>query len=334
MDHLTRSSRNTFARLSLDKSTLLRTDQAWVDDRLADSASRFVLVWRSQQLFSREPTEPVLLVREEVADLIDSGGAITLLGTRDGEAIFGLGVVAEHSDLDQRFAAHGSFKDLRRLSARLSADDAAVLAYSRAMAYWHQHHVYCGKCGASTVSTEAGHCRVCSDATCAQQHHPRTDPAIIVLVEYEDRCLLARQSIWPPTMYSSIAGFVEPGETLESAVVREVFEETNISVKEVHYHSSQPWPFPCSIMLGFHAVADSTDIKLNDGELEDALWLSREELVERISAGSLQVPPSVSIAYRLVEHWYDAGELGTLAQLNERLAGRATIEPGRIRTPE
>ena len=334
MDHLTRSSRNTFASLELDKSTLLRTDEAWVGERLRDSATRYVVVWRSQHLVAIEKVKPVLLEREAVEEFIGHGGTVILLGTRYGNAIFGLGVFDDDAGLAERFSKHGLFKDLRRLSPLLSAEDAAVLAYSRAMAYWHQHHRFCGVCGAPTNSTDAGHCRVCSDDACAQLHHPRTDPAIIVLVEHENRCLLARQRIWPPTMYSSIAGFVEPGESLEGAVVREVFEETNIKVKEVRYHSSQPWPFPCSIMLGFHAIAGSTEIHLNDDELEDALWLSREELVERVSVGSLQVPPNMSIAYRLVEHWFDAGELGTLAALNEQLQGRATIEPSRIRAPE
>src|SRR5262249_49094954 len=147
------------------------------------------------------------------------------------------------------------FTDLRRVGPLLERFEGSLLAYARGITYWHQRHRFCGVCGAPTRSRDAGHVRVCLNETCKTQHFPRTDPAVIMLVHDGDRCLLGRQSVWPTGMHSTLAGFVEPGESLEEAVAREVREETAIEVTDVAYHSSQPWPFPSSVMLGFHARA-------------------------------------------------------------------------------
>jgi NAD+ diphosphatase len=190
-----------------------------------------------------------------------------------------------------------------------------MLAYAKAMTYWHRCHRFCGNCGSPTVSTQGGHLRVCTNPQCGQHHFPRTDPAIIVLVTSGERCLLGRQQIWPAGRYSIIAGFVEPGESLEAAVAREVREETGIAVEQVRYWASQPWPFPSSLMLGFRAEAASTSVQLRDGELEAARWLSREEIAIELRQGALRLPPEVSISYQLIESWFDAGGLRCLKHL-------------------
>ena len=332
MDHLSRSTRNAFAGLDLDKSSLRRTDTQWVTERLTDRQTRFVPVWRTKNLFAERATAtPVWLTRDAVAEFLDTE-TLALLGTRGGHTLFVIGLPAHDDGISERFAAHGRFGDLRHLSPVLDAGDAAVLAYSRALAYWHQQHQFCGRCGHPTRAIEAGHARICAAPDCATQHHPRTDPAIIVLVEHTERCLLARQAIWPPGMYSTVAGFVEPGESLEAAVLREVREETDIEVAEVHYHSSQPWPFPGSIMLGFYARASSDRIRRNDQELEDARWLTRLQLAEELDAGTVQIPPQMSIAYRLIEHWYDEHADTKLSDVISRLAGRGLVDPKKIRT--
>jgi NAD+ diphosphatase len=174
------------------------------------------------------------------------------------------------------------------------------------MAYWHYRHRFCGDCGSPTRSTEGGHQRVCTNDQCKQPHFPRTDPAIIVIITSGKHCLLGRQRAWPKDLYSTIAGFVEPGESLEAAVVREIKEETGVQVDEVYYHSSQAWPFPGSIMLGFSAKTASKDVSLDINELEDARWLSREEMENGLKAGSLKLPSPVSIAFRLIEDWFNA----------------------------
>jgi NAD+ diphosphatase len=170
------------------------------------------------------------------------------------------------------------------------------------MVHWREHHRYCGRCGSPTLALQGGHVMQCSDPTCARQQFPRLDPAVIVLVTDGERALLGRQPAWPPGRYSTIAGFVEPGESLEDAVAREVREETGVVIDEAVYHSSQPWPFPSSLMLGFTAHASQTAIDLSDEELEDAGWFTRAQ----IAAGEIALPTTHSISFRLIEDWYDS----------------------------
>jgi NAD+ diphosphatase len=183
------------------------------------------------------------------------------------------------------------------------------------MTYWHHRHRFCGVCGSPTDSIEGGFQRLCANPDCGHRHFPRTDPAIIVLVTSGERGLLGRQPSWPKGMYSTIAGFVEPGETLEDAVIREVREETNIELCRVHYHSSQPWPFPSSLMLGFSAQAASSEIRVDEYELENACWFTREELTRKLLANVLRLPSPMSISFRLIEDWFDAGSCGPLRSL-------------------
>ena len=175
------------------------------------------------------------------------------------------------------------------------------------MDHWHRVHAYCGSCGSATESSESGHMRVCTNEECARRHFPRTDPAIIVLVESGDSCLLGRKKEWPDRRYSTLAGFVEPGETPEQAVWREVFEETGTRVESVKYLGAQPWPFPGSLMLGFHARAPKGIISLMDDELQDARWFSRAEIAEWVPDHRLRLPTRISIAYRLLSSWFDLG---------------------------
>jgi NAD+ diphosphatase len=170
--------------------------------------------------------------------------------------------------------------------------------------HWHARHHFCGVCGYPTQSAEAGHVRRCTNPTCGASHFPRTDPAVIMLVhDGGDRVILGRQAQWPPGMHSVLAGFVEPGENLEEAVTREVAEEVGIAVTDVRYQSSQPWPFPASIMLGFTARALATDLQLSDDELETARWYTRAELRASPESESFRLPRRDSIARRLVEDW-------------------------------
>jgi NAD+ diphosphatase len=194
----------------------------------------------------------------------------------------------------------GDFVDLRLTGGQLPADEAGLLAYARALVWWRQRHRFCGNCGSPAVPTDAGHVMVCTREGCGMQVFPRIDPAIIVLVTDGERALLGRQAAWPAGRYSTIAGFVEPGESFEDAVVREVREETSVEVGELEYRSSQPWPFPSSVMIGFVARARTTEIACPDGELEDARWFSCAEMANGIPA----LPPPQSISFRLIADWY------------------------------
>ena len=212
----------------------------------------------------------------------------------------------------------GQFQELRQVAALLDAPDAAILAHARAMAYWHQRHRFCGDCGSPTESREGGYVRVCSNAQCGQHHFPRSDPAIIVLVESGNRCLLGRKPSWPDGLYSTIAGFVEPGECIEQAVIREVSEETGVRVGEIHYQSSQPWPFPSSLMLGFRARAADPTIRVDQDELQDAQWFTREQIRSGLLEKRLRLPTNISVSHRLIEGWFDEGQLGALRDIVRR----------------
>ena len=197
-----------------------------------------------------------------------------------------------------------ALKELRPLAPDLEAPEAALLAYARALALWRMRHRFCGTCGAPMLPARAGHVMACTNPVERHEVFPRIDPAIIVLVTDGGRALLGRQPGWPPGRYSTIAGFVEPGESLEDAVAREVREETGVGIAGVRYHSSQPWPFPASLMLGFQASAGTdTAIRLG-GELEDARWFDRDDL----AAGRILLPPPHAIAHRLISAWLHSGD--------------------------
>jgi NAD+ diphosphatase len=293
--------RNVFAGPYLDRAAHSREDPAWFASALADPRSRAVLIWNSKSVVAEsEPPRAAFLPLSNVAPERLNSTDLILLG-RLGEVSYF--AYEDESTEAPRLPAGTRFEDLRSIAALLPADEAGILGYARALATWRRRHRFCGTCGAKTLPAKGGHVLVCSDPTCRSEQFPRIDPAIIVLVSDGERALLGRQASWPPGRYSTIAGFVEPGESLEDAVAREVREETGIEVDSIEYHSSQPWPFPSSLMLGFTARAVSHEVHLADQELEDARWFTRMEL----AAGTPLLPPRQSISYRLIEHWYDAG---------------------------
>lgn len=226
--------------------------------------------------------------------LVDTMGDWFFLGTRESRPLFAL---VRH-DLQTN---ESNWLDLRTAASSIEAGEAGILAYARALMVWQERHRFCGRCGTPNRLEAGGHRLRCPACDCLS--FPRTDPAIIVAVRDGDRCLLGRQPGWPAGRYSTLAGFVEPGETLEAAVVREVREEAGIVVHDCRYAGSQPWPFPASLMLGFSANALTTDIHLGD-ELEDARWFDPETLTTTIRRGKLRLPPALSISRWLIERWY------------------------------
>jgi NAD+ diphosphatase len=286
---------NVFAGAFVDRSGERRKDSDWLAEALAGDETRFVPVWGDRCLVGGDPPGAVLLTREQVGDFVTDESVI-FLGLFRNQPAFAVHITRE---LDPPFAELGEFKDLRFLGTVLPPDEANLAAHARALVLWHGTTLYCGRCGSASQPEAGGNTRRCCNPDCHKEIFPRTDPAIIVLVANGDRCLLGRQVDWPEGRYSTIAGFVEPGESLEDAVRREVYEETNIRVGDVRYHSSQPWPFPSALMLGFIAEATSEDIILNDGELEDARWFSRGEL----QSDEVGLPFRISIARRLVDYW-------------------------------
>lgn len=292
-------SPNIYAGPYLDRSARLRDDASWLDSLSFESDAVLVPVWQARNLVARTAGSPQarLLEWRHARDLVGSSSELVLLGEFRNRLCFAL----ELQGAEPPALEDSEFADLRAVGGSLDHDEAGLLAYARAMILWRGRHRFCGACGAPTLSSRAGHVMKCS--RCETSHFPRIDPAIIVLVSRgegaDERALLGRQAVWPPGRYSTIAGFVEPGESLEDAVAREVREETGIDTAEITYHSSQPWPFPASLMLGFTARAHSEDITCNDGELEDARWFSRADL----DSGRVLLPPAQSISYRLITDW-------------------------------
>ena len=315
---------NYYTAPGFERAGERRRDIEWIRAAATDPAAQFVPVWRSQNLVidlaDAEPRAIVLamehalpLLGEGDADTHLSYGNIVFLGIVEGRAQFAIDLSHVEAPLDRLVSpalsaggiqADGArFADLRQLAGRLDRSEGALLAHARAMVFWHQRHRFCGVCGSPTLSEEAGHMRRCMNADCKTMHFPRTDPAVIMLVSDGERALLGRNKNFPPGMYSTLAGFVEPGESLEDAVAREVREETAVEVGAVTYHSSQPWPFPANIMLGFHAEAATTEITVDYGELEDARWFERDWLLTHTDDNTFRLPRLDSIARRLVEDW-------------------------------
>ncbi len=255
MDHYRRSALNYFAANPIDRLTPKRGDEKWLAEQLEDPNTLFLPVWDSKQLFADHTApHPVLLSRAQAGELLAAADTIVFLGRNATRTYFAVDLPRDNPAFADSLAGLGQFHDLKRFGALIEAPQAALLAYARALTHWHRRHRFCGDCGSPTASVDGGHRRICTNPHCAEQHFPRTDPAVITLVRSGERCLLGRQSVWPSGFFSTIAGFVEPGESLEDAVVREIHEETGVRVTEVQYHSSQPWPFPSSIMLGFTAA--------------------------------------------------------------------------------
>ena len=300
---------NVYEAGGLDRAALRRRDEAWLAAQLAHPATRLVPVWRSRNLvLDPEHPAPALLGAGGAAELVASAGCVVLLGLAGETAHFAVDVShledpAEHPLL----RSAGRFVDLRAVGPLLGHGDGALLAYARGLVHWHARHRFCGVCGGPTESADAGHVRRCANPACAIQHFPRTDPAVIVLVSDGDRALLGRQKIWQPGMHSVLAGFVEPGESLEDAVRREIAEEAGIAVEDIRYHSSQPWPFPSSIMLGFTAHALTTDIAVDGDELEAAGWFDRATLKASPEDERFRLPRRDSIARRLLDDWLADG---------------------------
>ena len=295
---------NVYTGNPLDRADGRRTDEAWIEQRRADPSSLWVAVWRSRTLFrglDEAKPEAVLLTGDAASELRMVDGPWAFLGLQGDAAVFAVDISAVDDPLPLLSDSVARFEDLRMIGPGLAPTEAAILAHARGLMHWRSRHGFCGVCGGVCEPRSAGHAMACT--VCKAQHFPRTDPAVIMLVHRDDRVLLGHSQRFPKTtMYSTLAGFVEPGESLEEAVAREVFEESAIRVGNVRYHSSQPWPFPSSIMLGFYAEGLTEQITIDPNELRDARWFSRGEL-NNPEAHGFALPRRDSIARRLIEDW-------------------------------
>ncbi len=292
---------NVFAGLSLDRNAEQRDDADWIAAQLADPRARFVLLGAEGHALAQRDVDALRVILANERAVLLPAATPSYLGADDAGPLFALS--AESKDA-ARVAAElgGDFIDLRSAGVRLEAFEAGLFAYARALSHWQSRTRFCSVCGAPVVVVTAGHRARCTNPDCAIEHFPRVDPAMIVIVSYGDACLLGRQATWPERRYSTLAGFVEPGESLEDTVRREVFEEAGVRVGECAYHSSQPWPFPASLMVGFTAQALDPTIRLG-GELAEARWFTADDILRGLAERTLGLSPPVSVSFRLIEHW-------------------------------
>jgi NAD+ diphosphatase len=289
-----------FTGMALDRASIERKDPDWVDRQLTDPAARAVVAGHDGVVIAAGAAPALLRTG------LRSDGEPILLGLEDGAPRFAV-------DLDglpeaERAAAIDGAEvvPLRDAGATLAPAEAGLAAYVMALLNWHRRHRFCANCGAATDLEEAGYSRHCP--RCGANHFPRTDPVVIMTVEHDDRLLLGRRAGWPPGRLSVLAGFVSPGESAEEAVVREVQEESGIVARDPVFVASQPWPFPASLMLGFHAESDGGEPHAVDGELEEVHWLDLDTVraATRGDAVGFQLPPSVSVARFLIDRWLAA----------------------------
>ncbi len=292
---------HTFAGNPLDRAEYQRRDADWLAAREQDAASRFLPLRQLDVLLEgEEPARLTWVSGDEAEGLV---GPRFLLGLRDGLAHFAVDVSDTEDDLT--LVGERRYVEVRTAATLLSAEDAGITAQARAQVDWHARHGYCSVCGQPTEAVRGGQQRTC--VSCGADHFPRTDPVIIVVVTDGERCLLGQSHgrLSQMRMFSALAGFMDQGESIEEAVRREVLEEAGVRVGEVRYHSSQPWPFPSSLMIGCHADALTTDLRPDKVEMLSVQWFQRAT-VRRALAGEdaeLRVPASFAIAHHLIRAW-------------------------------
>ena len=296
-----------FSGNPLNRVSEKRTDTAWVTAKRHDPSSLIFPMWRLQPfILGTEKSAPPLeigLVRPEIADELGLDDAISVFLGLDGErGMFALDI-SEISNPTRTgpLAGLGHFRDARTAGSMVSIKDAAIIAQAKAMIDWHQRHGFCPKCGTPTKLMDAGYRRLCD--ACKSEHFPRTDPVVIMLATHGEECLVGRGKQFPAGMFSALAGFIEPGETIEEAVRRELMEEANVKVGEVTYYATQPWPFPSSLMIGCFAKADRREAQADENELAEVRWIERSvarELIEGRRVDGIMVPPPIAIAHHLI----------------------------------
>jgi NAD+ diphosphatase len=305
MDRIRQPRPNTFAGLSLilDRHAERRDEAGWVNEQARSAEARYLLLDSRGDAFLHQDRDALRwLDIDECTQLLGERPA-SLLGIA-GQRAFFMQVVEDDGSLGAlETALRARRQNLRAAGLLLTADEAGLFAYARGLSHWQRETRHCARCGAPLQLVAAGHRAQCSSSACGAMQFPRTDAAVIMLVEHGDACLLGRQAGWPPGRYSTLAGFVEPGESLEDAVRREVAEEAGVIVDEVRYHSSQPWPMPASLMVGFLATAVSRQIAMRDNELEDVRWFTPQQIVDGLANGSFLPSSALSVSYQLLSHW-------------------------------
>jgi NAD+ diphosphatase len=287
----------SFTGNPLDRASAERSDPEWINVQKARADARFLPVWQAKPLLAGNRAAFLSAAQLD----LDPGQLCVFLGLKDGQPLFA--VAMAESD-EPPLAALGEFRDMRAAAFILPDPDTAIAGQAKALIDWHRRHRFCANCGRETIPADGGYRRLCPN--CDTEHFPRTDPVVIMLPLMGEECLIGRNKRFPEGLYSAFAGFIEPGETMEEAVKRELQEEVSLKVAAVRYHASQPWPFPSSLMLGCYADAAAKDFKIDDHEIEDARWIAREEARQRLAdkiADGIKMPGTIAIARQLIADW-------------------------------
>ena len=302
---------NVFAGNPLDRASYARANPDWIREKLADPDSLALVMWNGKPMVEGKKEgkgSQIAYVRADMAGEL-AGGAERLLfmGLWQKTAVFALDMEGQTDPADGALAGLGRFEDLRAIALELPSADAAILATAKAMFEWRRRHRHCAACGEASEPADGGWKRVCP--SCKAEHFPRTDPVVIMLPVNGEKCLLGRQAAWPKGTYSALAGFLEPGESIEEACAREVMEEAGLKATKVRYHSTQPWPYPSSLMIGLIAEVEDGEAAPDQTELEEVRWFTREEARQLMKGGlpDARAPGSVAIAHQLIRAWSEEG---------------------------
>ncbi|CAN7518530.1 NAD(+) diphosphatase [Phenylobacterium sp. LjRoot225] len=296
---------NTFAGNPLDRASDRRADPDWLARQLASQDSLGVALWNGRPLVEDGPDGLQLsyLPAKLIGELAGGTERLLFLGLSKERAVFAVDLEGQADPTAQTLEGLGRFEDLRPLAMTLPAADAAIIATAKAMFEWRRRHRRCAVCGEPSHPADGGWKRVCE--ACEAEHFPRTDPVVIMLPHHGDRCMLGRQEVWPPGMFSALAGFLEPGEAIEEACAREVSEEAGLRAVKVRYHSSQPWPYPSSLMIGLLAEVEDDEGQPDQTELSEVRWFTKAEARDLL-AGKIEglfAPPPSAIAHQLIKAW-------------------------------
>lgn len=293
-----------FSTNDLDRLPGARSDVRRADAVLDSDSTRFILVNEGRVLLSDRPSA-VFATRAEVRQIIDRPHDPIILGALNGTTYCALDTTGLPPEKLSGMTARGEFLHLRSRYPLLNEEEVALLGYAVAVTHWQGRTRFCGACGTATEPAMGGNMRRCTDPYCGQTYFPRVDPAVIVLVTRGNACLLSRNKGWVKGRLGCLSGYLEPGESAEGAVIREVAEESGLTVFNVRYFGSQPWPFPASFMLAYQAEAAPGELVIAEDELDDARWVTRESLIQSLRAGEFTLPPRRTVAFRLIENWFD-----------------------------
>jgi len=301
---------NTFAGNPLNRASDRRADPAWIAEKLKAPDALAVALWNGKPFVEKGKdggVQTAYLPAAMAGELAAGEERLLFLGLWKETAVFALDIEGAADPADGPLQGLGAFEDLRAIALRLPATDAAILATGKQMFEWRRRHKHCANCGEASRVMDGGWKRKCD--ACNAEHFPRTDPVVIMLPTFGERCMLGRQAAWPAGMFSSLAGYLEPGETIEEACARELEEEAGLKTLKVSYHSTQPWPYPSSLMIGLHAEVADDKATPDQTELSEVRWFTREEARDLIAGkiADASAPGAMAIGHQLIKAWAEGG---------------------------